>query len=180
MNFSVTLLCIVAIATQATAFEADAELAMEALIQKHFGDDPPPAAVLSVQGDHAELAKQILGTPYPHATARYRRRGSRSLWVLPARGKTHVFITCFVVDNKKIIASEILAYHGKRGRGILSKRFTRQFLGLSLKRGDRLSERVHGITGATISSKSTINTARLALAWDATVGREKSNSKEQN
>ena len=178
LSFRVALLCIVVATTPASASDAGAgaELAPEVLVQKHFSDDPPAPTLLSVKGDSAKLATQILGAPYPLATVQYWRRGNQTLWVLAARGKTHVFTTGFLVEDKKIVATEIIAYHGARGRGVLSKRFTRQFLGLSLKRGDRLSKRVHGITGATISSKAMINTARLALAWDATVGREKDES----
>ena len=176
LSFSVALLCIALSVTQSVASDADADLATDVFVQKQLGEATPAPSVLKVQGDDANMATQLLGSPYPSATAHYWRRGGRSLWILEARGKTHVFTTGFVVEDKKIVATEIIAYHGARGRGVLSKRFTRQFLGLNLKKGNRLSKRVHGITGATISSKAMINTARLALAWDATVGREKDES----
>ena len=69
----------------------------------------------------------------------------------------------FVVQDGRLIRTEVLVYRRRRRGEIKARSFTRQFEGVSLTEGHRLDRRIDGITGATISGNTRQNLARLSL-----------------
>ena len=129
-------------------------------------EQPVTGQELSVTGDVARVCRTVLGSAYPQGSIRYWRQSGRTVWVLSSRGKHGLITAGFVVDGGVISTGAVLADREQRGRPIRSRRFLRQFEGIGLREDGRLDKRVHGITGATISSNAMRNMALLALRLD--------------
>ena len=133
---------------------------------------PGPEMSLSIDGDIESLCRDILGYDYPARAITYWADKGTTVWILLSKGKHGSIKSRFVVEDGKILNCSILASKEVRGRQIRTRRFLRQFEGLSLLKSSKLSKGVDGITGATISSKAVRDAARLALALDARVERD--------
>ena len=112
-------------------------------------------------------AETILDHPYQGLRVRYWQSGSRTAWVLDEIGKEQPITTGIIVENGKILSVDVLAYRESRGAEVQQSFFTRQFQGVSLTSNDKLSKKIDGITGATLSVWALQKVARLALIFDA-------------
>lgn len=109
----------------------------------------------------------ILGRPYQGMRVRYWQSGSRTAWILDEIGKEQPITTGVIVENNKIVAIKVLAYRESRGGEVQQDFFLKQFKEVSLRDDDKLSKRIDGITGATLSVWALQKVARLALLFDA-------------
>jgi len=112
-------------------------------------------------------AETILDHPYQGLRVRYWQSGQRTAWVLDEIGKEQPITTGIIVENGKILSVDVLAYRESRGAEVQQSFFTRQFQGVSLTSNDKLSKKIDGITGATLSVWALQKVARLALMFDA-------------
>jgi Na+-translocating ferredoxin:NAD+ oxidoreductase RnfG subunit len=64
---------------------------------------------------------------------------------------------------------EVMTYRESQGSEIRSKRFRDQFVGTTLAAPLKLGRDVHGISGATLSARSTASAVKKALALTAVV-----------
>ncbi|MDO8417493.1 MAG: FMN-binding protein [Agitococcus sp.] len=112
-------------------------------------------------------AETILDHPYQGLRVRYWQSGSRTAWVLDEIGKEQPITTGIIVENGKILSVDVLVYRESRGAEVQQSFFTRQFQGVSLTSNDKLSKKIDGITGATLSVWALQKVARLALMFDA-------------
>ncbi len=112
-------------------------------------------------------AETILDHPYQGLRVRYWQSGQRTAWVLDEIGKEQPITTGIIVENGKILSVDVLAYRESRGSEVQQSFFTRQFQGVSLTSNDKLSKKIDGITGATLSVWALQKVARLALMFDA-------------
>ncbi|MBI4715735.1 MAG: FAD:protein FMN transferase [Nitrospirae bacterium] len=69
-----------------------------------------------------------------------------------------------VSPQGRIIGLEVLIYRESEGSEIRSSRFRRQFTGKSIESPPRLGSDIHGITGATLSSRSAAYAVKKGLA----------------
>jgi hypothetical protein len=129
--------------------------------------NPPVPATMALTGEKAKAVEDILGHPYARKEVGYWRAEEKTVWILEARGKTHLITTGFVVQDGCISTCQVLVYRESRGREVRAERFVRQFKGASLTKDRGLNRRIDGITGATISVNAMKNMARLALYLDA-------------
>ena len=111
-------------------------------------------------------AETILDHPYQGLRVRYWQSGQRTAWVLDEIGKEQPITTGIIVENGKILSVDVLAYRESRGAEVQQSFFTRQFQGLTLTNTDKLSKKIDGITGATLSVWALQKVARLALMFD--------------
>lgn len=103
-----------------------------------------------------------LGHPYPQARLRYWRANQKTVWILDEIGKEYPITAGFVVADKHIQHAQVLVYRESRGMEIHFPAFLTQFIGAYLD-GDRLSKKIDGITGATLSVDAMQRMARTAL-----------------
>ena len=134
---------------------------------------PIEAHTLSVTGDVATLCTSVLGHSYAAGTIRYWTDSSNTAWIVTNKGKHGPIMAGFLIEKATISASKVLADREQRGRPIRSKGYQKQFKGLGLKKDNKLSRRIDGITGATISSVAFKNMAVLVLRLDALIQKEK-------
>jgi hypothetical protein len=130
---------------------------------------PLQAHTLSVTGNVATLCTSVLGHSYAKSTIRYWTDSSNTAWIVTNKGKHGPIMAGFLIEKSTISASKVLADREKRGRPIRSKSYQKQFRGVGLKTDKKLSRRIDGITGATISSVAFKNMALLVLRLDALV-----------
>jgi hypothetical protein len=135
--------------------------APDAFLREVFHAVPNPAVVWLDNSAQARLTA-VLGHRYPQARLRYWRSGKETVWILDEIGKEYPITAGFVVGDDRIERTEVLVYRESRGMEIHLPAFLAQFVGSRLD-GDRLSNNIDGITGATISVNAMTRMARAAL-----------------
>ena len=85
--------------------------------------------------------------------------------VLEVIGKERPITFLVVVSPEaRIVGLEVLAYRESQGSEIRSKRFMKQFIGKTVEAPLKLGRDIDGISGATLSSRSTAYAVKKALA----------------
>ena len=164
MNLRVrTLLLIFAAwAIPAIATDEQTYLAPEAFLAEAFGAAPPPS-VLWITAEIQPDVEKILGHPPPRLRQRYWKVGAKTAWILEEIGKEEFITAGFVVTNDGIERARVLIYRESRGMEVRYPAFLKQFDGVQLADKRRLSKRIDGITGATLSVWAMERMARTAL-----------------
>lgn len=125
--------------------------------------ETPVGKTLWLKDPHQQIAKDMLGHKYRALRLRYWIDGGRTAWILDEIGKEAPITIGVVVSNSGIEDVRILAYRETRGWEVRHPFFTEQFQGLSLKGNGRLTQRIDGISGATLSVRAVTNVSRFAL-----------------
>lgn len=128
---------------------------------------PVEPKILWLNQSLKKRAETILDHPYQGLRVRYWQSGQRTAWILDEIGKEQPITTAIIVENGKILSVDVLAYRESRGAEVQQSFFTRQFQGVTLTSNDKLSKKIDGITGATLSVWALQKVARLALMFDA-------------
>jgi hypothetical protein len=137
-------------------------LSVDEFVAGNF-EEVPSVETLWLKGPHQEAAKSLLGHPYRSLRLRFWREAGKTAWVLDEIGKEEPITIGVVVENNEIKEVRILAFRESRGWEVRHPFFTDQFKGLSLKPNQRLSQRIDGISGATLSVRAVTNVSRFAL-----------------
>ena len=148
-----------------------AETTPETFVETSLGVLPPEQK-LPVHGETATTIQSILGSRYHGASISYWCHAGKTVWVLAARGKHGLIHAGFVIENNRIVQTEVLSFKEQRGKFIRTSRFLRQFAGAGLKKGDQLDQRIDGYSGATLSVNAMKKMARLALVLDSQTSPE--------
>lgn len=133
----------------------------------------PKAEFLWLDNAAQSQIAAALGHPYPQARLRYWRTqqkdSKKTVWILDEIGKEYPITAGFVVVDKKIQRAQVLVYRESRGMEIHLPAFLAQFINARLtdeKGGNQLSNKIDGITGATLSVDAMKRMARTALILD--------------
>lgn len=144
--------------------------APENFLAESFTQAVPQPDFLWIKKDmRPKIDKILQHSEFRTLRVRYWRDGTRTAWVLEEIGKYQPITTGIVVSDGTIERIKVLIYRETHGWEIRHNFFTDQFRGLSLTSRDRLSERIDGISGATLSVNALTNLAKLALYFHATV-----------
>ena len=135
----------------------------EDFINEVFTNQPPQAERVIVKGDLSKGIKSILNHRYKKIRIPYWREGDRTVWILEKIGKELPITAGFVVSDNKIIQFKVLIFRESRGWEIRNDFFTRQFDGMRLTTGNKLSQSVDNITGATMSVNAMKKLSKMAL-----------------
>lgn len=154
---------------QIPALHADTVyLAPDDFLREVFHEVPRPEFLWLDKATQARLTP-LLGHPYPQARLRYWRVGGRTVWMLDEIGKEYPITAGFVVAGAGIERAEVLIYRESRGQEIHLPAFLRQFIGARLRDDGALSDKIDGITGATLSVNAMERMARAALLLNTLV-----------
>ena len=124
---------------------------------------PPPPSMLWITAEIQPDIEKILGHPPPRLRQRYWKDGAKTAWILEEIGKEEFITAGFVVANDRIEKTRVLIYRESRGMEVRYPAFLKQFEGAQLADKRRLSKRIDGITGATLSVWAMERMARAAL-----------------
>lgn len=139
-------------------------LAPNDFLHQVFTDPPAPALLWLDDSTQSKLAA-VLGHRYAQARLRYWRAQNKTVWILDEIGKDYPITAGFVVADNRIERTQVLIYRESRGEEIHLPAFLRQFTGAHLD-GEHLSNKIDGITGATMSVDAMQRMARAALVLD--------------
>ncbi len=170
----IRLLILLALATLAYPLHAsDTYLAPDSFVSESFDGKPPKPRALWLSKSLQPDIKKILGHDYPAARVRYWRLGNRSTWILEEIGKTKPITTGIAIEDGKITRLRVLIYRESRGWEVKYPFFTDQFKATQLDDKKRLSKKIDGISGATLSVNALEKLSRLALYFhQATTQKE--------
>jgi hypothetical protein len=137
-----------------------------------FPGGVPAAQTVTLTSAMAKDVKGILGHDYRSGSRiTFWKSGARTAWILEEIGKTQPITTGFVIDGGAIASVQVLVYRESHGWEVERPFFTRQFAGARLTDGRKLTKRIDGIAGATLSVRSLTRLAAMALYLDAAVSR---------
>lgn len=137
-----------------------------AFLAAAFGGAVPATKAVRLGPSHQAQIRRMLGHDYRPSTVRYWRQGSTMAVILEEIGKVEPITTGFVVKGGRIDRVKVLIYRESHGMEVARTSFTKQFRSAELKSGGRLSRRVDGISGATLSVRAVTGLARVALYLD--------------
>ena len=137
-------------------------LTPDAFLAEAFATPPPPS-MLWITAEIQPDIEKILGHPPPRLRQRYWKDGAKTAWILEEIGKEEFITAGFVVVNDRIEKTRVLIYRESRGMEVRYPAFLKQFEGTQLAEKQRLSKRIDGIAGATLSVWAMERMARAAL-----------------
>lgn len=143
-----------------TVYQTQDDFLRDAFSSAQAGE--PKASVFWLDKAAQDDISKILGHPYPQARLRYWRQGSTSVWILEEIGKEYPITAGFIINDDKIVRAQVLIYRETRGMEIHLPGFLAQFKDNKLA-GDKLTNKVDGIAGATMSVNAMIKMAQVAL-----------------
>ncbi len=140
----------------------------ENFIRDVFSDmnEPAKREVFWLNKALKQEIKRNIDYDFHQLRVRYWGAGERTAWVLEEVGKEQPITMGVVINDNMIEDFQILVYRESRGDEVKHMFYRKQFFGGSLvSKGEklRLSERIDGITGATLSVRATKKVAKVAL-----------------
>lgn len=135
----------------------------QAFLAETFPGTPPAPEMLWLNEEAKATIEQILGHRYTLLRIRHWQQDRRSAWILEEIGKDRPITIGVVVNGNIIEKVRVLIFRESRGDEVRYPFFTTQFTGAALREDLTLDRRIDGITGATLSVRALIKTARLAL-----------------
>ena len=161
-NLLTTMLLVIACAIPIAIADDQIYLAPETFLSEAFGATPQPSMLWITAEIQLEVEK-ILGHPPPRLRQHYWKDGAKTAWILEEIGKEEFITAGFVVVNDRIEKTRVLIYRETRGMEVRYPAFLKQFEGTQLTEKQRLSKRIDGIAGATLSVWAMERMARAAL-----------------
>ena len=145
--------------------------APEQFLAEAFTGASPSAEFLWVKKDMRPTIDKILQhSAFRQLRVRYWRAGMRTVWILNEIGKYQPITTGIIINDEAVERLKVLIYRESHGWEVRHDFFTDQFRGLTLsQKSHRLSDRIDGISGATLSVNALTNLSRLALYFHAAV-----------
>ncbi len=139
-------------------------ISTEQYLARVFGPNQiPSAGVLWPKAELRTALQKILGHQ-PPLRFRYWGQGAQTVWVLNEIGKERPITAGITVRDGKITDIAVLAFRESRGWEIKYEFFTRQFQGVALQaKKHKLTSRIDGITGATLSVNAMTRMAKASL-----------------
>jgi len=141
----------------------------DSFIELAFTDNVPAVKILWLDKAQKKSAKNILGHEYQALRVRYWQEGNKTVWVLNEIGKYKPITVGVVIVGGKIEKLSVLAYRESHGWEVKHDFFTQQFIGAHLNEKKKLTEKIDGISGATLSVRALKKLARLSLYFDTQV-----------
>ena len=127
---------------------------------------PATQQALWLNAEHKQQINDQFDYQLNRLRLRYWTASETSVWVLDEVGKEQPITMAVAVTDQKIRAIEVLSYRESRGGEIRYPFFRDQFKGAELTTSAKLSQRIDGITGATLSVRAMEKVAKVALFLD--------------
>lgn len=144
-----------------TVYQTQDDFLHDAFPTRAQANEPKASALWLDKAAQDDISK-ILGHPYPQARLHYWRQGTTNVWILEEIGKEYPITAGFIINGDKIVRAQVLIYRETRGMEIHLPGFLAQFKDNKLA-GDKLTNKVDGIAGATMSVNAMVKMAQVAL-----------------
>ena len=132
-----------------------------------FNNQVPAPTVLNLDAKAQSEISAVFNRPFPSQRVRYWKDANKTVWVFDDIGKEGYVPTTsgFAVSNGAIETARVLIYRESRGEQVAEPSFLNQLKGAKAA-GNKLSNKVDNITGATLSVQMMERMARTALTLD--------------
>lgn len=141
-------------------------------LKETFSEDIPKPEVIWLTNKSKKQIEDILSHKYKSLRVRYWKKSHRSAWVLEEIGKTKPITVGIVIDNDKISKIKVLIFRESRGWEVKHPFFTKQFIDAQLTHRNRLTKKIDGISGATLSVRALTKLARIALLLNKQINHD--------
>lgn len=141
----------------------------EEYVKSLVTDELEAAKTLWLDKEKQEIIADILGHPFKTLRIRYWVQGENTIWILEEIGKTEPITFGYLIEKEAIKQAKVLIFRESRGGEIHNDFFTKQLLDCTLTEKYKLSKKISGITGATLSVNAMKKTAALALYLNSVV-----------
>jgi len=136
-------------------------------IKEVFTDVRPLSHTLWVTQGRRKTVEEILGERPKSLRVRFWEHGTRTAWILEAKGKNKPITAGIVINQGKIEQIKILIFRESHGSEVRRKAFTHQFNGARLTKEHVLTRDIESISGENLSVRAITAMARLALYYHA-------------
>jgi len=139
----------------------------DVFLAEMFNNQVPAPTVLNLDAKAQSEISAVFNRPFPSQRVRYWKDANKTVWVFDDIGKEGYVPTTsgFAVSNGAIETARILIYRESRGEQVAEPSFLNQLKGAKAA-GNKLSNKVDNITGATLSVQMMERMARTALTLD--------------
>lgn len=159
------LLTLSAVALAETTGAAGRYLEVDEYIAESFPGGYPEASTVWVAGDLRKSIEAALGHRFATLRVRYWYDGTTSAWILDEIGKDQPITIGVTVRDNAIVNVRVLEFRESRGWEVRYPFFTDQFRNVGMRENGRLSGRIDGISGATLSVGAVKRIAKVALVF---------------
>lgn len=135
-------------------------------IRSVCGGTIPTTQAITLTAANQSRIKRLMGHEYRPSRVRYWVSGGRMVVILEEIGKTKPITTGFVVKGGQIEMVKMLIYRETIGAEVRRTSFTNQFKGATIDSKGKLTRRINNISGATLSTRATMEMGRLAVYLD--------------
>lgn len=135
----------------------------KAFLKSITGKDENAVKYIWLNKDLQKEISDILDHPFNSLRIRYWETQDKTIWVLDEIGKTEPITFGYLIENNTIKQATVLVFRESRGSEIHNDFFTKQFLDSQINDKNKLTKKVDGIVGATLSVNAMKKTAALAL-----------------
>tara|TARA_R110002167_G_scaffold59249_19_gene167650 strand:- start:1323 stop:1925 length:603 start_codon:yes stop_codon:yes gene_type:complete len=139
----------------------------DVFLAEMFNNQVPAPTVLNLDAKAQSEISAVFNRPFPSQRVRYWKDANKTVWVFDDIGKEGYVPTTsgFAVSNGAIETARVLIYRESRGEQVAEPSFLNQLKGAKAA-GNKLSNKVDNITGATLSVQMMERMARTALTLD--------------
>ncbi|AMO69734.1 hypothetical protein DOK_15644 [gamma proteobacterium BDW918] len=139
----------------------------DVFLAEMFNNQVPAPTVLNLDAKAQSEIRAVFNRPFPSQRVRYWKDANKTVWVFDDIGKEGYVPTTsgFAVSNGAIETARVLIYRESRGEQVAEPSFLNQLKGAKAA-GNKLSNKVDNITGATLSVQMMERMARTALTLD--------------
>jgi hypothetical protein len=139
----------------------------DVFLAEMFNNQVPAPTVLNLDSKAQSEIRAVFNRPFPSQRVRYWKDANKTVWVFDDIGKEGYVPTTsgFAVSNGAIETARVLIYRESRGEQVAEPSFLNQLKGAKAA-GNKLSNKVDNITGATLSVQMMERMARTALTLD--------------
>ncbi|WP_373091599.1 FMN-binding protein [Zhongshania sp.] len=139
----------------------------DVFLAEMFNNQVPAPTVLNLDAEAQREISAVFNRPFPSQRVRYWKDANKTVWVFDDIGKEGYVPTTsgFAVSGGAIETARVLIYRESRGEQVAEPSFLNQLKGAKAA-GNKLSNKVDNITGATLSVQMMERMARTALTLD--------------
>jgi hypothetical protein len=152
---------------------AESYQSQEDFLTQIFVETIPKPQLLWISRKIKPSVEKILRHKTNFLRIRYWQNTTKSVWILNEIGKTKPITVAVVIEQQKISQLKVLAFRESRGWEVKYPFFTEQFKHIALQADLQLSQKIDGISGATLSVRALTKIAQLALFFDQVIHEEK-------
>ncbi|MDC0423375.1 FMN-binding protein [Methylophilaceae bacterium] len=145
----------------------------EAFLNEVFKGEVPSSQNITLRSNLRKPIEKILGHPFAGFRIKYWKDKTQTAWILKEIGKVEYITFGIAIKDGEVSTANVLEFKESRGWEIRYPAFTSQYIGARLIKSDKLTNKIDGISGATLSLWAMNKIVKIALKLDEKIQNEK-------